>query len=85
MVNIDATTPQLKLVKQLLEAYISRDIDKVVPFISKDFKFESFPKTADLPDEAGVAHIQRYGPILTALTKAEVSIQHHRMPFKLPG
>ena len=85
MVNIDATTPQLKLAKQLVEAYTSRDIDKVASLISKDFKLQTFPKTTDLPDEAGGAHIQKYGPILAALTKVEVRTQHQRMPFKFPG
>ena len=76
MVNINATTPQLKLVKQWLEAYASRDIDKVAPVVSKDFKFQTFPKTADIPEEGKGAHLQRYRGILSALTNVEVRTQH---------
>ena len=83
MVNIDATTPQLKVVKNLLDAYSSLDISKVEPFISKDFKYQMFPKIINLPDEPRAAHIQKYGEVLAALTKMEVRVQPRRSAFKL--
>ena len=82
MINFDATTPQLKVVKQWLEAYTSRDVDKVAPFVSKNFKFQTFPKTIDIPEEAQGVHFQRYRVLLGALTKLEVCIEHYRTTFK---
>ena len=81
MANIDATTPQLKAVKKWVEAYTTLDVDKVGPVVSKDFKFQSFPKTVDIPDEPKGAHIQKYRGVLTAMTKLEVRFQH-RMPSR---
>ena len=83
MVNINATTPQLKLVKQWLEAHASRDIDKVAPIISKNFKFQAFPKTTDIPEEAKEGHLQRYRGILGALTNVEVRTQHWRTTVRV--
>ena len=83
MVNIDATTPQLKAVKRWLEGYTSRDMDEVASVISKDFTFQSFPRTIDIPEEAKGAHIQKYKPILAALSKLEVRIHRWITVFKL--
>ena len=44
MVNIDASTPQLKFVKDMLDAYCTLDVTKAEPFLSKDFKFQTFPQ-----------------------------------------
>ena len=70
--NFNATTPQLKAVKKLFEAYLSLDIKNIEPHIAKDFKFQTFPKIADLPDEAKGTHAERYGPAFALMTKAEV-------------
>jgi len=83
MINIDATTPQLKAVKDLIDAYCSLDISKIEPFISKNFKFQTFPKTIDIPEEAREVHIERYRGILAAVAKLEVRIQHRRTALKL--
>jgi len=84
MVNIDATTPQLKVVKNLLDAYFdSLDISKAEPLLSNHFKFQTFPENIELPEEGKAAHVQRYGGILAAFTKAEVRIQHRRTAPKI--
>ena len=75
MANINATTPQLKFLKNLLDAYLTLDINKVEPFISKDFKFQTFPKIADLPDEAKEGHFERYGTLFSLMARTEVCVQ----------
>ena len=76
MANIDATTPQLKVVKSFLDTYLSLDVSKTESFMSRDFKFQTFPKVAELPDEPVAAHVQRYEGLLAAMTKLEVRIEH---------
>lgn len=73
--GINATTPQLKAVKNLFDAYLTLDVKNAEPFVSKDFTFQTFPKIADHPDEAKGAHFEKYGALLSLLTKAEVRFQ----------
>lgn len=84
MININATTPQLRATKTLLDGYFSRDISNVEPFISKNFKYQSFPKIADHPDESKMDHIQNWGPMFASLPSVEVRIRS-RQNFKFPG
>ena len=70
--NFNATTPQLKAVKKLMEAYLSLNINNIEPYILKDFKFQMFPRVTNLPDEAKGTHFKRYGPAFALMTKAEV-------------
>lgn len=49
MVNIDTTTPQLKAVKQIVDAITSRDLTTLELPFSKDFSFKTFPEAARLP------------------------------------
>ena len=79
LTNLNATTPQLTLVKNYLDAYLTLDISKVAPFISKNYTFQTFPKTPDLPDEPKEGHFERFGPLLSNLSKAEVRIQRRRI------
>lgn len=72
MSNFDATTPQLKLVKGCMDVCITLDINNIAPFISKDYKFQTFPKIADRPDETKEKHFERYGTLLSLLAKLEV-------------
>ena len=73
--NFDATTPQLKAVKNLFDAYLTRDLYNVKPFISKDYNFQTFPKIAGLPNEEIETHLMRYAPVFSLITKTEVCIQ----------
>lgn len=74
MVNIDATTPQLKVLKELTEAIASGNIKNIEPLLSKDFTFRSFPKTAELPDLTKEGYIQRFGAGSGVFNKIEVRI-----------
>ena len=77
MANIDASTPQLKAVKNWIDALASVDISKVVPLISKNFKYRSFPQVIELPeihDQAKEEHIQWLEGLMASLTKIEVHI-----------
>ena len=72
MVNIDATTPQLKTVKRAIDTYCSLDLKNALPLLAKDFAYESLPKIPNLPDEPRGEHLERYAGILTLFTKIEV-------------
>ena len=76
MSSFNATTPESKAVKNLTDAYLTLDLKNIVPLISKDFKFLSFPKIPDHPDEEKEAHLERYAPLFSMLTKVEVCAQH---------
>ena len=76
MSSFDGTTPESKAVKNLLDAYLTFDLKNVVPLISKGFKYLSFPTIPEHPDEGKEAHFERYGPLLSMFTKAEVCAQH---------
>ena len=72
MANINATTPQLQVFKSVVEAYMTRDLSNVAPYLSKDFKFQTFPKIADLPDLAKAEHVEKYGAIYRSFSKVDV-------------
>jgi len=74
LTNFNATTPQLKAVKNILDAYLTLDIKNVESFTSKDFKFETYPKMAALSDAAKEQFFQRYGTIFSMLTKVDVNV-----------
>jgi hypothetical protein len=63
MANIDATTPQLKLVKQFYDAYISLDIKNVEAHISKNYKFQTYPKVDHMPEESKGEHLGMGNPL----------------------
>ena len=70
MSNFD--TPQLKLLKDYTDANCSLDINNIAQYMSKDFKYQTFPKTPEIPDQSKEMHIQNWGAILSLLTKVEV-------------
>ena len=78
LVNFNATTPQLALVKNFMNAYLTLDVKKISPFISKNFTFQTFPKTPDLPDQAKGEHFEGYETLLSMISKAEVCVQPPR-------
>jgi len=83
MTDFDASTPQLKAVKNWLDAYCTLDMKNVEPLISKNFQYQAFPETPDIPKETGKIHIERYRDIFSAASKFEVCTQHRRTAFKL--
>ena len=76
MVNFDTSTPQLKVVKNLLDAYSTRDIKNVEPFISKNYQYHALPESLGLPKEDREEHAQRIRETFPLFSKIEVCIQH---------
>ena len=72
MTNFDANTPQVEVAKKCLEAYFSLDIKKVEPLLSKNYQFQAFPESANLPKETKEQHIERWKAAFGVLTKFEV-------------
>jgi hypothetical protein len=85
MVNPDVSTPQLKLVKDWIDAYLTLDMNNVEPYISKSFQYQAFPETADLSGESKEIHIERYNNMLAAASKLDVRIRHRRSTFDPTG
>lgn len=83
--GFNPTTPQQKAVKDLLDAYETRDINNVKPLVSKNFKFQTFPKIAHHPDEENEAHFDRYGKLLSAWTKLVVRLGRREIAFNIAG
>jgi hypothetical protein len=83
MANSDASTPQLRTMKQWIENLVSLDMTKVEPLISRNFKYQSLPKTIDLPDQTKEAYMQWFGGLMALIVKPEVRIQRRRTTFKL--
>ena len=81
MVILEATTPQLKVIKDLADSLASRDVKSTVRLLSKDFTLSTFPKVAELPVLTGEGYLQKYGPVLGAFAKIEVCIQHLGISF----
>jgi hypothetical protein len=71
----NATTPQSEVVKKFFEACLTLDMNNTEPFISKDFRYQTFPKIVGLPDESKEGYLERYGVLLSLMTKIEVCIQ----------
>ena len=72
MTNFDATTPQLKILKDVTEAYMARDLNRVAPYLSKDFTYQTFPEIVDLPSLEKGEHIEKYGAVLGSFSKLDV-------------
>ena len=83
--TINATTPQLKVIDKLCDAYRSRDVNNAGPFFSKNYTYKTLPRNPALPDMTKAEHIARIGSIFATLTKVEVRIQHRGAAFKLAG
>jgi hypothetical protein len=81
MVNFD--TPQLKAVKNLLDAYASLDLNNVEPLISKNHHHESLPASTDLPKQSKEDHLQVWKGVFSSVNKFEVRIRHRRTSPKL--
>ena len=75
MVNIISTTPQLKVTKDLLDAYYTRDARNLEPLMSRNFKYQNYPKVADHPEENKEEHLKKYGAILASFPAVKVCIQ----------
>lgn len=59
MVDFDTSSPKLKAVKQLLDTYISLDLNNLKPLISKDYQYEPLPESLDIANQGKEDHIQK--------------------------
>jgi hypothetical protein len=75
MANFDVSTPQLKLVKQWIDAFSVLDTSKMDSLLCRNFKYQSFPKTIDVPEQTKAGFIQWFGGVFASMTKMKVSIQ----------
>jgi hypothetical protein len=76
MVNLDATTPQLKVVKQWTDALNARDLNVLEPILSKDFTLKSFPEATGFPNLTKEEYIQQYGAVLSLFSTVDVRTRH---------
>jgi hypothetical protein len=83
MANFDASTPQLKLVKTWIESLAALDMNKVGTLLTRNFKYQSFPKTTDVPELTKETVVQWFGGIFASMTKMEVRIRRLRTTFEL--
>ena len=60
MSKIDPTTPQLKLANDWFDAFLSGDVKKIQPRLSKNFEYQTLPKIAELPDQVAEEYIEKY-------------------------
>jgi hypothetical protein len=74
VININATTPQLKLVKAWADGYHSLDMKNVEPHLSENYKYLMLPKSAGEPVLTKESYLQRHGATFPALTKVEVRV-----------
>ena len=78
MSNFDASTPQLEVAKNLLDAVTSFDLGKLTTTISENYQYEAFNGVADQAklDKEGYAKLAQ--GLFAGLTKFDVSIQQRR-------
>jgi hypothetical protein len=80
MSSFDASTPQLKVAKQWIDAYASLDTKNVAAITSKHYQYQALPDIIGIPEEAKEEHIDRLKKVLGAMAKAGVRIQHGEPP-----
>jgi hypothetical protein len=83
MCSLNATTPQLKVVENYLDAYCSLDIKNVEPHISKNFTYQVYPKVPNLTDGPKEQYIKKFIPVLSLVKKLDVCIRRWGTPFRL--
>jgi hypothetical protein len=71
MSNFDASTPQRKVYKNFMEAFLSRDVKNLQALIAKNYTFQTIPEVAKIFGETDTS-IQRHGKILAVVTKIDV-------------
>jgi hypothetical protein len=74
MMNFDASTPQLNVVKEWFESYMTLDTNNTEPLLSKNFRYESFPRSSDIPDQSKKTHVEVWGARLSSIDKLEAGI-----------
>ena len=83
MCSLNATTPQLKVVENFLDAYCTLDIKNVEPLIPKNFAYQLYPKVPNLSGGPKEQYIKKFIPVLSLVKKLDVSIRRRGTPFQL--
>lgn len=81
MLDVDATTPQLKALKGLVEALKSGDFKNAEPLLAKDFTFRTLPKSAKLTDLKKEDYLQKMGASFGVFAKIDVRILYWQSPL----
>jgi hypothetical protein len=81
MDNFDANTPQLEVVKKWFDAIFALDVKNAALFLSKDYRYQAFPESPNLPSGAREQYIEKWNGILGGLTKFRVGAQRWRTFF----
>jgi len=76
MSSFNASTPQLRVAKQWVDAYASLDMKNVAAVTSKSYQYQALPDVIDTPKETKEKHIERFKGRYSAINKAEVRVQH---------
>ena len=62
---VDFNTPQSKVIKRLLDAYCSLDMNNAQPLLSKNYQYLPFPENTDLPKQTKEGHLKTWGGMLS--------------------
>ena len=83
MVDFDTSTPELRLVKNLIDAYVSLDVNNVEPLLSENYTCVVLPECAGLPGGTKESNLQAWGRIFSSVNKVDVRIRRQRTASKL--
>ena len=72
MANLDVNSPQLGIVKKIIDAFIALDTKDLEHLLSRNFRHQSLPSSPDMPDEHKGEYIQRWGACLSLMNKLDV-------------
>ena len=78
MFNLDPSTPQLKVVKDLMDGITSFNLDEVVTLLSKKFQYEVLNGVTDLAKLDKERYAAMVQGLLDGIAKVDVSIQQRR-------
>jgi len=73
MPNLDASSPQLKLVKNLFDAFTSFDLVNLACHLSKDFQYNALNGVADLAELDKEGYAGFIGGVFGGVTKLDVT------------
>ena len=82
MSTLDASTPQLKVVKNMLDAFASFNFGEFATLVSRNFQYEAFNGVTDLVKLDKESYTEMIQGLSIGVTKMDVSIQQQRTVFK---
>ena len=71
---VEFSTPQSKVVKGLLDAYATLDMNNVRPLLSENYQYELLPESPDLPAQTKETHLQTWRRVFSSVKEFEVRI-----------